>query len=152
MTQGKQSYQGENQLKDIIERARVTVVMFGENKILTTEQYWEAQVLSRYRELAKRKNNYFELKNQLRIRSSEEIVAWIDDFTKKRKVSTVPQNSGGYEIRIFESPLELEHALKEKAEDENHKLSRLIATYDWEYNSKPPATARLLKYWEVMIG
>ena len=152
LTQGKQSYQGENQLKDIIERARVTVVMFDENQILTTEQYWEAQILSQYRELAKRQNNYFELKNQLRIRSSEEIVAWIDDFTKKRKVLTVPQNSGGYEIRIFESPLELEHALKEKAEDENHKLSRLIATYDWEYNSKPPSTARLLKYWEVMIG
>ena len=152
LTQGKQSYQGENQLKDIIERARVTVVMFDENQILTTEQYWEAQILSQYRELAKRQNNYFELKNQLRIRSSEEIVVWIDDFTKKRKVSTVPQNSGGYEIRIFESPLELEHALKEKAEDENHKLSRLIATYDWEDNSKPPATARLLKYWEVMIG
>ena len=152
LTQGKQSYQGENQLKDIIERARVTVVMFDENQILTTEQYWEAQILSQYRELAKRQNNYFELKNQLRIRSSEEIVAWIDDFTKKRKVSTVPKNCGGYEIRIFESPLELEHALKEKAEDENHKLSRLIATYDWEYNSKPPATARLLKYWEVMIG
>ena len=152
LTQGKQSYQGENQLKDIIERARVTVVMFDENQILTTEQYWESQILNQYRELAKCHNNYFELKNQLRIKSSEEMVEWIDDFTKKRKVSTVPQNSGGYEIRIFESPLELEKALKEKAADENHKLSRLIATYDWEYSSKPPADARLLKYWEVMIG
>ena len=152
LTQGKQSYQGENQLKDIIERARVTVVMFDENQILTTEQYWEAQILNQYRELAKCQNNYFELKNQLRIKSSEEMVEWIDDFTKKRKVSAVPQNSGGYEIRIFESPLDLEKALKEKAADENHKLSRLIATYDWEYSSKPPADARLLKYWEVMIG
>lgn len=152
LTQGKQSYQGENQLKDIIERARLTVVMFDENQILTTEQYWESQILNQYRELAKCQNNYFELKNQLRIKSSEEMVEWIDDFTKKRKVSTVPQNSGGYEIRIFESPLELEKALKEKAADENHKLSRLIATYDWEYSSKPPEDARLLKYWEVMIG
>ena len=152
LTQGKQSYQGENQLKDIIERARVTVVMFDENQILTTEQYWESQILNQYRELAKCQNNYFELKNQLRIKSSEEMVEWIDDFTKKRKVSTVPQNSGGYEIRIFESPLDLEKALKEKAADENHKLSRLIATYDWEYSSKPPADARLIKYWEVMIG
>ena len=152
LTQGKQSYQGENQLKDIIERARVTVVMFDENQILTTEQYWEAQILNQYRELAKCQNNYFELKNQLRIKSSEEMVEWIDDFTKKRKVSTVPKNNGGYEIRIFESPLDLENALKEKASDENHKLSRLIATYDWEYSSKPPADARLLKYWEVMIG
>ena len=152
LTQGKQSYQGENQLKDIIERARVTVVMFDENQILTTEQYWEAQILNQYRELARCQNNYFELKNQLRIKSSEEMVEWIDDFTKKRKVSTVPKNNGGYEIIIFESPLDLENALKEKASDENHKLSRLIATYDWEYSSKPPADARLLKYWEVMIG
>lgn len=152
LTQGKQSYQGENQLKDIIERARVTVVMFDENQILTTEQYWEAQILNQYRELARCQNNYFELKNQLRIKSSEKMVEWIDDFTKKRKVSTVPKNNGGYEIRIFESPLDLENALKEKASDENHKLSRLIATYDWEYSSKPPADTRLLKYWEVMIG
>jgi len=40
LTQGKQAYQGSNQLKDIIERAKVTVVMFDENQILTTEQYW----------------------------------------------------------------------------------------------------------------
>lgn len=46
------------------------------------------------------------------------MVEWIDDFTKKRKVSTVPQNSGGYEIRIFESTLDLEKALNEKASDE----------------------------------
>jgi len=152
LTQGKQSYQGENQLKDIIERSRVAVVMFDENQILTTEQYWESQILHEYKELAKRQNNYFELKNQLRIKSSKEVVDWIDDFTKKQKVSTVPRNNGGYEIRIFESPYDLEKALKEKADNENHKLSRLIATYDWEYSSKPPAAERLLKYWEVIIG
>lgn len=37
LTQGKQSYRGNNQLKDIIDRERVTVVMFDENQILTTE-------------------------------------------------------------------------------------------------------------------
>lgn len=31
LTQGKQSYRGDNQLEDIINRARVTVVMFDEN-------------------------------------------------------------------------------------------------------------------------
>lgn len=37
LTQGKQSYVGKNQLQDIIDRARVVVVMFDENQILTTE-------------------------------------------------------------------------------------------------------------------
>jgi hypothetical protein len=54
LTQGKQSYQGDNQLQDIIDRARVTVVMFDENQILTTDQYWEAQVLDKFRNQAKR--------------------------------------------------------------------------------------------------
>lgn len=151
LTQGKQSYRGKNQLKDIIERARVTVVMFDENQILTTEQYWESEILKQYRELAKGQNNYFELKNQLRIKSSKEVVSWLDDFTKNRNISKLAKNRGGYDIRVFESPLELENAVKEKAANENHKLSRLIATYDWEYSSKPPTKDRLLKYWEVMI-
>lgn len=152
LTQGKQSYQGDNQLKDIIERAKVTVVMFDENQILTTEQYWESQILEHYRELAKNQDNYFELKNQLRIKASEEVVDWIDDFTKRRQISKMPSKQGGYEIRIFEDPFQLETALKEKAADDNHKLSRLIATYDWEYSSSTAPENRLLKYWEVLIG
>lgn len=52
-TQGKQSYQGKNQLQDILDRARVTVVMFDENQILTTEQFWEAELLEEYSKRAK---------------------------------------------------------------------------------------------------
>ena len=152
LTQGKQSYQGENQLQDIINRARVTVVMFDENQILTTEQYWEAQILNKFRNQAKASNNYFVLKNQLRIKASKEVVNWINDFTKNSEVTKIPDNTGGYEIRIFEDPEELEAALKQKASNENHKLSRLIATYDWDYNKKKDMEKRVLKYWEVIIG
>ncbi len=49
LTQGKQSYTGKNQLQDIIDRAKVTVVMFDANQVLTTEQYWEYQDLEHYR-------------------------------------------------------------------------------------------------------
>jgi hypothetical protein len=152
LTQGKQSYQGDNQLQDIVDRARVTVVMFDENQILTTEQYWEAQVLDMFRNQAKRTNNYFKLINQLRIHASNDVVEWIDGFTKENRLATIPSDLGGYEIRIFDTPLELETAIKEKASDEKHKLSRMIATYDWDYNNKKAFEARALKYWEVIIG
>lgn len=152
LTQGKQSYQGNNQLQDVIDRAKVTVVMFDENQILTTEQYWEEQKLEYYRKLAKTGNTYFELKNQLRVRGSKEIIEWIDDFTKNKKISKIPEDSLGYEIKIFKDPYELENALHEKAKSEKHKLSRMIATYDWEYNSKSSPNNRIEKYWEVVIG
>lgn len=152
LTQGKQSYQGVNQLQDIVDRARVTVVMFDENQILTTEQYWEAQILDKYRKQAKQTDNYFELKNQLRIRASKDIISWIDRFTKEKELLSIPANTGGYEIQIFDTPIELESALKQKAKDEKHRLSRMVATYDWDYNNKKAMEKRVLKYWEVIIG
>ncbi len=42
--------------------------------------------------------------------------------------------------------------MKQKAAEGNHRLSRLVATYDWDYNNKVATEARLSKYWEVLIG
>ena len=42
----------------------------------------------------------------------------------------------------------LEGALIERAADKEHKLSRMIATYDWHYNPN----SRISKYCEVIIG
>jgi DUF2075 family protein len=151
LTQGKQAYRGNNQLQDIVDRARVTVVMFDENQILTTEQYWESQILNTFREKAKKANNYYELMNQLRIRASKEVVDWIDAFTKYQHIPKLPSNLGGYDIQMFEHPEELEQALKDKASNEKYRLSRIVATYDWEYNNKASREGRLSKYWEVMI-
>lgn len=58
LTQGKQSYKGKDQLEDIIKRARVTVVMFDENQILTTEQFREAEELEKYRNKAREEVYY----------------------------------------------------------------------------------------------
>lgn len=151
LTQGKQSYQGDNQLKDIIERARVVIVMFDENQILTTEQYWEDVLLNKYRDLAKESNAYIELKNQLRISAGKATVDWINAFTKDLKIQKIPKDEKQYEVRIFNQPVELEKAIKDKAELEDSALSRMVATYDWEYNSSKKMEERMRTYWEVII-
>ncbi len=151
LTQGKQSYQGKNQLQDIIERAKVTVVMFDENQILTTEQYWEEQILELYRNLAMEQENHYELKEQLRMKASPKIITWLDDFTKRRILSPIPKGDE-YEIKVFETPYDLERAIRKKASNEKHKLSRLIATYDWDYKSNEAPTVTGTPFWEVIIG
>ena len=90
LTQGKQSYRGKNQLQDIIERARVTVVMFDENQILTTEQFWEAQILEKYRNQAKKSNNHIVLDKQLRMQADSTTIDWIDAFTKNGHIKKLP--------------------------------------------------------------
>ena len=148
-TQGKQGYTGHNQLQDIIDRSKVTVVMFDENQILETTQYWEDKLLKKYRKLSDRQDNLIPLHQQLRIQASHEVVHWIDQFTKERKIDTIPRDNK-YEIKIFDTPNEMDFEIEKKARDSKCSLSRLVATFDWEYSDKrrPPKN----KYWEVSIN
>ncbi len=151
LTQGQQSYQGQNQLQDIIERSRVTVVMFDENQILTTEQFWEAQILDQYREQAKASDNYVVLEKQLRMQADPETMDWIDSFTKDGELKKIPLSPSGYSIRVFDSPELLDSEIKKRAGESGSALSRVIATYDWEYSAKNKPEGRFMKYWEVLI-
>ena len=152
LTQGKQSYHGENQLKDIIARARVTVVMFDENQILTTEQFWEAQILEHYRNQAKAAENHIVLDKQLRMQADPVTMDWIDSFTKKGQLKEIPHPVDGYQIRVFDDPEMLDLEIQKKAKEKDSALSRVLATYDWEYSQKRKPDDRLRAYWEVVIG
>lgn len=55
LTQGKQSYRGKNHLQDLLERAKVVVIVFDIKQILTTEQIWDVEKLNDYIECAKNK-------------------------------------------------------------------------------------------------
>lgn len=150
-TQGKQAYTGKNQLEDIINRARVVIIMFDENQILTTEQYWEDKQLKKLRNKAIKNDNYIKLENQLRIHANKETIDWIDSFTKDRKIKQIPKDLGGYDIKIFDTPKELEKEIRSKALRGKERLSRIIATYDWKYVEKNHKGCPG-KYWEVKIG
>ena len=150
LTQGKMSYRGNNQLKDIMSRAKVVVAMFDSKQILTTEEYIDDIEIEQYRENTKRTNNYINLTEQLRMQTNEEVNKWLDDFIDNGIVNKIPKHTGKYEIKIFNTPNELDNAIKEKAKSEKTNLSRLIATYDWSYIAgKNPKDNEL---WEVTIG
>lgn len=101
-TQGNQGYSGKNQLDDIIKRAKVVVIVFDENQILRMDQYWEKQMIDRYRNKAIEQQNYITLTKQLRMQADNETLAWIDAFTKKQIINKIPHHD--YEIKIFDSP------------------------------------------------
>jgi len=124
------------------------VIVFDENQILSTEQIWEDELLDKYKGMCQNENNYIELKNQMRIHSSKETVQWIRNIIDLQEVGPIPHDELGYDLRIFESPQELETAIVEKNKNEDIGLSRIVATFDWEYsgNKKEEGT------WDVTIG
>ena len=147
-TQGKQSYRGKNQLDDLLEKAKVVVIVFDENQILSTEQIWEDELLDKYKGMCQNENNYIELKNQMRIHSSKETVKWIRNIIDLQEVGPIPHDELGYDLRIFETPKELEKAIVEKNDNEDIGLSRIVATFDWEYSGNKKEDG----YWDVSIG
>ena len=142
-TQGKQSYRGKNQLKDIIDRAKVVVAVFDENQILQTNQIWEKSTKQRL--IDKFNPTIIQLNNQMRINSSPETLKWIRDIIDYQKIGTIPEDPN-YDIKIFEYPQQLEDAIREKATIEDKGISRITATFDWEYRPSKPEKQ---DYWFV---
>lgn len=150
LTQGKQSYTGNNQLEDIMKRARITVIMFDKNQVMNTEEYWEADVLSHYRDIARKQNNHIRLQNQIRMQNASHFtLEWINNITEKNEIGILSYDRR-YDIRCFDTPEELYEEIKKKAQKDETSLSRVIATYDWEY--KQGERQGTDRYWQVEIG
>lgn len=150
-TQGHLAYKGKNQLEDIIARSKVTVIMYDENQVIRADQYWEPQQIDKYRKEAQLNGNYYALDKQLRMHASPKVINWVDSFTKERELLNIPEDAD-YEIKIMDSPVELENAIKAKAVHTKTKLSRMVATYDWKYLAGKSCEADTSGLWQVKIG
>ncbi|WP_165165089.1 DNA/RNA helicase domain-containing protein [Corynebacterium qintianiae] len=153
-TQGKQSYRGDNQLKDILGLARVVVAVFDPMQVLARNQFWSDEGLRALEELAG-EENCLELDKQMRIDSEGPAEEWIRDLVYQRVVRPIPRNDK-YRIEIFESPEKLHAEVKARSESGERSevekgLSRLIATYDWEYKKDAPKSEDGAT-WDVEIG
>nr|WP_277627978.1 DUF2075 domain-containing protein [Arsenicicoccus dermatophilus] len=131
-TQGKQSYRGKNMLADLRARARVVVAIFDPMQMVATNQYWEPHQLAALRESA---TQVIELDQQMRMASSEATYRWIRGLVEDRRVDPIPHDPG-YDVVVFDDPHELYAAVRERATDEGHGLSRLTATFDWKFVEK----------------
>lgn len=136
-TQGKQSYTGKNQLEDIIARSKVTVIMFDEDQVLTTEEYWEPSILEHFKGISVAQGNYITLSHQFRMQCADTTAGWLKRLVIEKAVDAFIKDDKGYEVRSFNTPADLYNAIKKKSELNDSKLSRVVATYDWSYSNQP---------------
>lgn len=154
-TQGKQSYQGTNQLEDLRKLGKVVVIIFDQHQVLRSQQIVEAAQLQRMVGEALKSDNLIELKNQLRIDANESTIQWVRDLVDHQKVGKL-QSDSKYEIKVFDSPKDLENAIqiKNRSDLDSHYangISRLVATFDWTFSTgSKPSDGSLT--WDVKIG
>lgn len=154
-TQGKQSYQGTNQLEDLRKLGKVVVIIFDQHQVLRSQQIVEAAQLQKMVGEALKSDNLIELKNQLRIDANESTIQWVRNLVDHQKVGKL-QSDSKYEIKVFDSPKDLENAIqiKNRSDLDSHYangISRLVATFDWTFSTgSKPSDGSLT--WDVKIG
>ena len=107
-------------------------------------------VLQDFKSIASRQNNYITLDHQLRMSCAETTSEWIRRMVFVHEIDEFIPDPKGYEVKSFDSPDELYKAIQKKSKEKDCELSRVVASYDWDYSKtkRPPDGGT----WNVCIG
>ena len=138
---------GENQVKEIIHAAYCSVFFIDESQRVTTSdigsveeiEYWAKQEGS---EIIRK-----ELVSQFRCNGSDGYLAWIDNVLQIRETANYSMDDIDYDIRICDSPIEMERIVIDKNHLRNR--ARILAGYCWNW---PKETRNDTSFHDITIG
>lgn len=157
LTQPSQSYSndkrhpevkvGTNMLKDILKRAKVVMAVFDPKQFLSTDTIWTQEQFHKLEHETGRDNIIY-LHNQMRIDASVATITWLRNLIDKGIIGKIPKDDK-YQIKIFKSPAEMQKAINIKNKDQQNGISRMVATFDWDYSGGKRKLPVGQDYWEV---
>lgn len=119
----------ENQLRALAKTAKVTIAIFDPKQILRADQSWEEEAIE---DLIHGSDVTYSLTQQYRIQANEQTRDWIDSFVSGT-LKPIPHDFK-YDLRVFDDAQKLFETIQMR--DNEFGLSRLLATFDWEYKLK----------------
>lgn len=114
----------DNQLAEIIKRARVVIIVFDRYQVLRMKSLWTPERLRRLT------NQYphaeYHLKHQFRMTASDDLVQWMNDFTDGQ-IKPLPVDSRDhYDFRIYDDAETMRQAIVKRNQEVG--LSRILST------------------------
>lgn len=128
---------GENQIKEIINAAKVSVFFIDENQIVTASDIGSVAEIKKWAKALGSKvysGEQYQLSSQFRCNGSDGYIAFLDDLLGIRQTANYDGFDMEYEIKIFDNPNDMREDLRLK-NAENNK-ARMIAGYCYEWISK----------------
>lgn len=138
---------GENQIKEIIHASRCSVFFIDESQRVTTSDIGSIAEIEKWAERENSEVIKMELVSQFRCNGSDGNLSWIDDVLQIRNTSNYDLEGIDYDIRICDSPKEMEHIVIEKNRIRNR--ARILAGYCWNW---PKDTRNDVNYHDIKIG
>lgn len=142
---------GENQIKEIINAAKVSVFFIDEEQIVTSKDIGSVAEIEKWaREcgstLYRTENGeHLELTSQFRCNGSDGYLAFIDDVLEIRHTANADGFDMDYDIQFFDDPKEMRSKLRilNEIPCSGHlpNKARMLAGYCYEWKTKKNATA-----------
>lgn len=138
---------GENQIKEIIHASRCSVFFIDESQRVTTSDIGSVEEIEKWAKMERSEVFRMELISQFRCNGSDGYLAWVDDVLQIRDTANYDLEGIDYDIRICDSPMEMEHIILEKNSIRNR--ARILAGYCWNW---PKETRNDVNYHDIKIG
>ena len=138
---------GENQIKEIIHASRCSVFFIDESQRVTTSDIGSVEEIEKWAQKEHSEVFRMELISQFRCNGSDGYLAWVDDVLQIRDTANYDLEGIDYDIRICDSPMEMEHIILEKNSIRNR--ARILAGYCWNW---PKATRNDVNDHDIKIG
>jgi len=131
---GLYSNKGENQIKELINSAALTVFFIDEDQRIAIQDIGEKEEIRRWASELGAKVAELDLKSQFRCNGSDVYLAWLDNILQVRETAQSDLDDLNYDIRVCDSPEELRSLIVEKNKTNNK--SRMVAGYCWPWISQ----------------
>lgn len=125
---------GENQIKELIAAARLTVFFIDEDQRVTIRDIGTKAEIKKWAEEFGAETTELELASQFRCNGSDGYLGWVDHALQIRSTANTDLEGIDYDFAVFSSPSELRDRIFEKNREANK--ARLVAGYCWDWRSK----------------
>lgn len=125
---------GENQIKEIINAAKISVFFIDENQRVTTKDIGTIDEIKKHARRFGSKIHHgvdFLLTSQFRCNGSEGYIAFLDDLLGIRRTANYDYFDLDYDIRVYDDPVKMREDLRELNKINNK--ARMIAGYCYEW-------------------
>lgn len=124
---------GENQIKELIQAARVSVFFIDEDQKVTWNDIGTKEEIIKWANHYKASTKNIQLHTQFRCNGSDGYLAWLDNTLQIRQTANPTLGGVKYDFQVFSNPATM---LQEIIKKNINNKSRVVAGYCWDWVSK----------------
>lgn len=131
---GMYSNLGENQIKEIIEAAALSVFFLDQDQRVTWKDIGSVDEIERWAAACSAGVTRMELQSQFRCNGSDGYLAWLDHVLQIRPTANEDLEGIAYDFRVCDTPGEMMALIEDRNRERNK--ARAVAGYCWDWISK----------------